>query len=132
MATEEQLRDLNNDVYQVDPNYKKDGKSTVTVKEGDVLKTTDKQNFIVLSTENGDYGFQGMAVAPINNGKIDYGQVTVVAAGTYPSDGTDFKSALKGMSPNGSPQDEVVMEYVRNLLRHYSHLVHLHHATDVY
>jgi len=58
MATEEQLRDLNNDVYQVDPNYKKDGKSTVTVREGDFLKATDKQNFVVLSTQNGDYVFK--------------------------------------------------------------------------
>jgi hypothetical protein len=74
------------------------------------------QKFKILSVKNGDHGFQGMAVAPIVNGTPDYGQVTVVVAGTYPSDIEDIKAAAKGMSPNGSPQADVALQYVRDLI----------------
>lgn len=122
MATEKELRDLNDKVYQVDPDYK-DKKIKYTDKPNNELTknernelTAGNQEFKVLSVKNGDYGFQGMAVAPIVNGTPDISQVTVVAAGTYPDDGRDFKAALKGMSPNGSPQDDVALKYVGDLI----------------
>lgn len=124
MATEKELRDLNSEVYLVDPSYKDNGNkikytdkidSELRKNEKNVV-TAGKQKFKVLSVNNGNYGFQGMAVAPIINGIPQLSQVTVVAAGTYPKDGTDFKSALKGMSPNGSPQDEVALKYVGDLI----------------
>lgn len=124
MATEEELRDLNFEVYKVDPNFKDNGnKIQYTDKTDSQLGkneqnefTAGNQEFKVLSAKNGDYGFQGMAVAPIVNGVPDVSQVTVVAAGTYPSDSKDLKSAAKGLSPNGSPQDDVALKYVGDLI----------------
>lgn len=124
MATEKELRDLNKRVYQVDPNYKDNGNKIKIVDKPDKdLKKNERntitagaQEFKVLSANNGDYGFQGMAVAPIINDIPDVSQVTVVAAGTYPKDGTDLKSALKGISSNGSRQDNIALEYVGDLI----------------
>lgn len=124
MATEEELRDLNSRVYRVDPNYKDNGnKIQYTDKADKDLKENERnsltagaQKFKVLSVKDGDYGFQGMAVAPIVNGTPNYGQVTVVAAGTYPSDSNDLNAAIKGMSPNGSPQADIALKYVGELI----------------
>lgn len=122
MATEEELKDLNNKVYQVDPEYK-DSETKYTDKADTQLKSNERniikagdRKFKVLSIKNGDHGFQGMAVAPIVNGTPDYGQVTVVAAGTYPDDGDDTWAAAKGLSPNGSPQVDVALQYVGDLI----------------
>lgn len=122
MATEKELKDLNNRVYQVDPDYK-ESEIKYTNKADNQLKSNERnivkagnQKFKVLSVKNGDYGFQGMAVAPIINGVPDVSHVTVVAAGTYPDDGIDFKAALKGLSPNGSPQADVAVDYVGDLI----------------
>lgn len=124
MATEEELRDLNFEVYKVDPDFKDNGnKIQYTDKTDSQLGkneqnefTAGNQEFKVLSVKNGDYGFQGMAVAPIVNGVPNVSQVTVVATGTYPSDSKDLKSAAKGLSPNGSSQDDVALKYVGNLI----------------
>lgn len=124
MATEKELRDLNKNVYKVNPNFKDGGNKTkLTDKSDGNLGKNEKnvviagaQKFKVLSVKDGDYGFQGMAVAPIVNGTPNYGQVTVVAAGTYPSDSNDLNAAIKGMSPNGSPQADIVLKYVGELI----------------
>jgi hypothetical protein len=124
MATEKELIELNQEVYKVDPSYKDNGnKIKYSDKTDNLLENNEKnviqtenQDFKILSVKNGDHGFQGMAVAPIVNGTPDYGQVTVVAAGTYPSDIEDIKAAAKGMSPNGSPQVDVALQYVRELI----------------
>lgn len=116
MATEKQLKDLNEIVYSVDPNFKDNGQSVKQLEKNATFETTDKQRFKVLSVKNGDHSFQGMAVAPIINGVPDVSQVTVVAAGTYPSDSKDLKSAAKGLSPNGSPQADVALQYVGDLI----------------
>ncbi|MGX7201927.1 hypothetical protein BCR22_05125 [Enterococcus plantarum] len=116
MATDRELVDLNDFVYEVDPNYvRDDGKKQKQIKPEDILPLGNF-DYKVLSVKNGDYGFQGMAVAPIVNGTPDYGQVTVVAAGTYPSDSDDLKAAVKGMSPNGSPQADIALQYVGELI----------------
>lgn len=122
MATEKELKDLNNRVYQVEPDYK-ESEIKYTDKADNQLKSNERnivkagnQKFKVLSVKDGDYGFQGMAVAPLVNGVADVSHVTVVAAGTYPDDGIDFKAALKGLSPNGSPQADVAVDYVGNLI----------------
>lgn len=116
MATEEQLKDLNEIVYSVDPNFKDNGKPVKQLEKNIIFETTDKQRFKVLSVKDGDYGFQGMAVAPIVNGTPDYGQVTVVAAGTYPDDWDDNWAAVKGTTPKGSPQADVALQYVGELI----------------
>ncbi len=124
MATEEELRDLNFEVYKVDPNFKDNGnKIQYTDKTDSQLGkneqnqfTAGNQEFKVLSVKDGDYGFQGMAVAPIMNGTPDVSQVTVVAVGTYPSDSDDLKAALKELSPNGSPQADISLQYVGDLI----------------
>lgn len=112
MITEEELRDLNNEVYRVDSNYKDTqtkfkytDKNMEDLKEFErnEFKTKNGQNFKVLSIKNGAHSFQAMAVAPIAKGQPDVSQVTVVAAGTYPSDENDLKAAAKGLAPNGSP-----------------------------
>ncbi|MCB8508407.1 hypothetical protein KMA51_08680 [Enterococcus faecalis] len=125
MITEEELRDLNNEVYRVDSNYKDTqtkfkytDKNMEDLKEFErnEFKTKNGQNFKVLSIKNGAHSFQAMAVAPIVKGQPDVSQVTVVAAGTYPSDENDLKAAAKGLAPNGSPQADEALEYIGTLL----------------
>jgi len=122
MVTEKELKDLNKKVYQVDLGYK-ESKIKYTNKPSGQLKNYERniikagnQNFKILSVKNGAYGFQGMAVAPIIEGVPDVSQVTVVAAGTYPKDIADVKAAAKGMSPNGSPQVDIALTYVGQLI----------------
>lgn len=124
MLIEKELVFLNQEVYKVDPNFKENGnKIKYTHKVDSQLKSNEKnvvaagnQEFKVLSTKNGDHGFQGMAVAPIVDGVPDVSQVTVVAAGTYPKDWDDNQAAVKGVSPNGSPQADVALQYVGELI----------------
>ncbi|MBP2097681.1 hypothetical protein [Enterococcus rivorum] len=118
MISEKDLIELNKEAYAVDPDFKdKNGKSLKQIQKDDILKIDETGGqYQVLATENGDYGFQGMAVVPVVNGKPDYSQVTVVSAGTYPSDKNDLFAAAKGMSPNGSPQGDIAVAYVGELI----------------
>lgn len=119
MATEAELRDLNVAVYSVEPDHSKikytDKKDNQLEKnEKNVIKA-GKRKFKVLSVINGEHGFQGMAVAPIINGKADKSQVTVVAAATNIKDWDDTKAAFEAISSKGSPQTKVADEYVGQL-----------------
>ncbi|MDR0298762.1 MAG: hypothetical protein LBI13_01555 [Streptococcaceae bacterium] len=109
MATDEQLINLNQQVYGVDPAYKQpEGYSNIY--NGQTLYNIggSGQDFKVIATQNNlkpvshyqamtgstyqtteGSGFQGMAVAPIVNGKPDLSQTIVVAAGTDPTGGLD-------------------------------------------
>ena len=141
MATEEELVDLNGQVYRVDHNYKKEGKSTKDINKGQVLEAGG-QDFKVLSTSNdeqlgsaiyreplpnGGYrdvpyttndslGFSGMAVAPINKGVVDYGNVTVVAAATNPASPVDLQGAAQSIFGN-STQYDVAERYLLSLMK---------------
>ena len=141
MVTDEQLKELNVLVYGVDYNFKKDGKPFVDVGEG-FTREIGNQDFIVLSTSNdeqlgsaiyreplpnGGYrdvpyttndslGFSGMAVAPINKGVVDYGNVTVVAAATNPASPVDLQGAAQSIFGN-STQYDVAERYLLSLMK---------------
>ena len=140
MVTDKQLKVLNELVYGVDHDYKKDGDSFKDVKE-DKIYPVENQDFKVLSTSNtansstitlhepqpnGGYkdvpytvqpndGFSGMAVAPITNGVVDYGNVTVIAAGTNPASLDDVGGAVAAV-PGLSFQYKTAEKYVANLI----------------
>ncbi|MDR1567973.1 MAG: hypothetical protein LBS33_04780 [Streptococcaceae bacterium] len=54
MATEQELVDLNNKVYGVDHNYKKDGKSFQNISKGTefILRKQSSKSFQLLTTKN--------------------------------------------------------------------------------
>ena len=99
--TDQQLNYLNrgNNVYSVNQGFVKrnstneDPLLVVTDKPDDKLKPgeinkveTPDQRFQVIKTHSDPKtGFDGMAVAPIVNGKPDYNHVAIVAAGTDPN-----------------------------------------------
>lgn len=140
MVTDKQLKALNELVYGVDHNYKKDGEPYIDVYEG-IERKIGNQKFKVLSTSNdnqlgtithhepqpnGGYkdiiytgkvndGFSGMAVAPIKNGIVDYGNVTVIAAATNPSSPKDLSGAVTAV-PSLSLQYKTAEKFVTNLI----------------
>ena len=120
MTTDRSLRDLNSQVYNVDRKY--DTTKIIVDKKDSRLErnelneiTAGGVDYKVISTENGRWGFQGMAVAPIINGKPDYNQVTVVAAGTDPNDKLDVLEALDGATNIGSLQEPVAEKFVEKI-----------------
>lgn len=120
MNTDRSLRDLNSQVYNVDRKY--DTTKIIVDKKDSRLErnelneiTAGGVDYKVISTENGRWGFQGMAVAPIINGKPDYNQVTVVAAGTDPNDKLDVLEALDGATNIGSLQEPVAEKFVEKI-----------------
>lgn len=105
----------------------KERKPFQNINEGQKLNLAG-QNFIVLSTSNdeklgsaiyreplsnGGYrdvpyttndslGFTGMAVAPINKGVVDYGNVTVVAEATNPVSPADLQGVGQSIFGNST------------------------------
>ncbi|MBP2623986.1 hypothetical protein [Streptococcus oricebi] len=142
--TDKQLNELNQkeNVYSVNPNFatrKENRTSIVVAKPDSKLKkgetntlTIDGQDFRVVATKTDKAtGFDGLAVAPIVNGKPDYKSVAVIAAGTDPDSkenaalstpwGTvsrDFWTAMTSGMTNGSvqyaPADAFVQELMEN------------------
>ena len=109
MLTDKELKTLNEQVYQVDPNYKSKSQKVYTNKADDELKERERNRIRiadntlkVISVKNGKWGFQGMAVAPVKGGHVDYSQVTVVAAGTDPSQPIDLLEAFDATTNIGS------------------------------
>ena len=97
--TDEQLNNLNQDyaVYSVNEEFSSRKKTKqVVVKtnidpknETNTITTSDGQEFRVIATKSDtETGFDGLAVAPIVNGKPDYKNVAVIAAGTDPESPT--------------------------------------------
>lgn len=124
MEDDKTLRDLNDRVYQVNPKFDKGNRKRYVEKSTNDLNKNEKntlvagdKHFQVISTENGHWGFQGMAVAPIINGKPDYNQVTVVAAGTDPNDKLDVLEAVDGATNIGSLQEPVAEKFVDKMMR---------------
>ena len=141
MVTDKQLKELNELVYGVDHNYIEKGKPFVDVDKGFERKIGN-QKFQVISTSNdeqlgsamyreplpnGGYrdvpystndslGFSGMAVAPINKGVVDYGNVTLVAAGSNPASPADLQGAFQSIVGN-STQYDVAERYLLSLMK---------------
>ena len=93
--TDEQLNNLNQDyaVYSVNEEFSSRKKTKQVVDKANIdpknetntITTSDGQEFRVVVTKSDPVtGFDGLAVAPIVNGKADYKNVAVIAAGTDP------------------------------------------------
>ena len=102
--TDKHLNELNHgkNVYSVNDEYtNRDENQTYTVfnKEDDnlleneknMITTSDGQEFRVVATKSDiGTGFDGLAVAPMVNGKPDYKSIAVIAAGTDPWSPTEI------------------------------------------
>ena len=98
--TDKQLNELNQgkNVYSVNSEYaEREVEKKVVSKTDDKLfsdetntiTTSDGQEFRVVATKSDPgTGFDGLAVAPMVNGKPDYKNVAVIAAGTNPESPT--------------------------------------------
>jgi hypothetical protein len=137
--TDQQLNYLNrgNNVYSVNQGFVKrnstneDPLLVVTDKPDDKLKPgeinkveTPDQRFQVIKTHSDPKtGFDGMAVAPIVNGKPDYSSVAVTVAGTDPESevnrpplgivSRDVASAIEARQGFLSPQYPVLDRFVQ-------------------
>ncbi|RSJ12759.1 hypothetical protein RYQ61_06110 [Streptococcus intermedius] len=131
--TDQQLNELNHgkNVYSVNPEYakRKENRTAIVtektnhkLKKGEVntITTSDGQRFRVIATKSDPKtGFDGMAVAPIVNGRVDYKNVAVVAAGTDPNSKTNSVGPLSRDVVNAlyplSPQYEVADQFVKEI-----------------
>ena len=131
--TDQQLNELNHgkNVYSVNPEYakRKENRTAIVtektnhkLKKGEVntITTSDGQRFRVIATKSHPKtGFDGMAVAPIVNGRVDYKNVAVVAAGTDPNSKTNSVGPLSRDVVNAlyplSPQYEVADQFVKEI-----------------
>ena len=130
--TDKQLNSLNKDtaVYSVNSEFaRRKNKKLVVGKqdselasyETNTITTPDGQEFRVIATKSDpETGFDGMAVAPIINGKPDYKSVAVVAAGTDPNSpvnkfGPLSRDVFTALSPL-SPQYEVADKFVKEIM----------------
>lgn len=92
-----------------------------------ILQTPDGQQFKVLATKvDKATGFDGMAVAPMIDGKVDITNVAVIAAATdfgFSTDGQrkDTFGAVIASFPNSpSPQEPVVSKWIGDLKKQYT------------
>lgn len=131
--TDQQLSELNRgkNVYSVNPEYakRKENRTAIVtekpnhkLKKGEVntITTSDGQRFRVIATKSDPKtGFDGMAVAPIVNGRVDYKNVAVVAAGADPNSKTNSVGPLSRDVVNAlyplSPQYEVADQFVKEI-----------------
>ena len=131
--TDQQLNELNHgkNVYSVNPEYakRKENRTAIVtekpnhkLKKGEVntITTSDGQRFRVIATKSDPKtGFDGMAVAPIVNGRGDYKNVAVVAAGADPNSKTNSVGPLSRDVVNAlyplSPQYEVADQFVKEI-----------------
>lgn len=129
--TDRQLNELNQgpNVYSVNPEYaEREVEKQVVAKpdnqldadETNTLTTSYGQEFRVIATKSDPKtGFDGMAVAPIINGRVDYKNVAVVAAGADPNSKTNSVGPLSRDVVNAlyplSPQYEVADQFVKEI-----------------
>lgn len=150
--TDKQLNELNHgkNVYSVNPEYakRKENRTAIVtekpnhkLKKGEVntITTSDGQRFRVIATKSDPKtGFDGMAVAPIVNGRVDYKNVAVVAAGADPNSKTnsvgplsrDVVNALYPLSPQYEVADQFVKEIKDNLKYEVSQLTGYSQGSD--
>lgn len=94
ILSEQDLNELNEYVYNVDEKKHKN-KKLIKPDEGMIIRLKSGITVYVVSKEDHrESGFQGLAVAPIVNGKPDYTQITVAAAGTDIFKLNDLGSAI--------------------------------------
>lgn len=102
-------------------------KSDNELKKGEIntITTSDGQEFRVVATKSDiETGFDGLAVAPIVNGKPDYKNVAVIAAGTDPDSpvnktmfgSRDFYSAIIARQTYLSSQYKVADQFVKEIM----------------
>ena len=131
--TDEQLNNLNRDyaVYSVNLEFaKRNGRTYVNsnlsesispddLEKTNTITTSDGQEFRVVATKSDiETGFDGLAVAPIVNGKPDYKNVAVIAAGTDPGSPTkiDVGTAVAERESGLSPQYYVADRFVKEIM----------------
>lgn len=137
--TDEQLNNLNQDyaVYSVNLEFaKRNGRTYVNsnlidntspddLEKTNTITTSDGQEFRVIATKSDiETGFDGLAVAPIVNGKPDYKNVAVIAAGTDPDSPVnkqgpftrDVYSAIIARQTYLSPQYKVADQFVKEIM----------------
>ena len=131
--TDKQLNELNHgkNVYSVNAEYaERNNRPLVTetpnpnpsssdFEETNTIITSDGQEFRVVATKSDpDTGFDGLAVAPIVNGKADYKNVAVIAAGTDPGSPTkiDVGTAVAERESGLSPQYYVADRFVKKIM----------------
>jgi len=130
--TDNQLNNLNQDfaVYSVNKEFSdRNKKKFVTAipkneNETNTITTSDGQEFRVVATKSDiETGFDGLAVAPSVNGKPDYKNVAVIAAGTDPDSpvnksmfvSRDVNSAIIAKKMYLSPQYKVEINLLKKL-----------------
>ncbi|PMR92187.1 hypothetical protein [Streptococcus intermedius] len=129
--TDKQLNELNRgkNVYSVNSEYaKRKGYKLVTPDpknngETNIVKTSGQRFRVIATKSDSKTGFDGMAVAPIVNGKPDYKSVAVVAAGTDPDSpinkvgpfSRDVASAIEARQTYLSPQYKVAEQFVKDI-----------------
>ena len=127
--TDEQLNNLNQDfaVYSVNEEFSSRKKTKQVVEKSNIdpknetntITTSDGQEFRVVATKSDPVtGFDGLAVAPIVNGKPDYKNVAVIAAGTDPGSPTkiDVGTAVAERESGLSPQYYVADRFVKEIM----------------
>jgi len=124
--TDKQLNELNQgkNVYSSNPEYaKRKGYKIVTPSPKNKGETntiiSDGQEFRVVATKSdAGTGFDGLAVAPMVNGKPDYKSIAVIAAGTDPGTLTkiDTANALVERETSLSPQYYVADRFVKEIM----------------
>lgn len=123
--TDEQLNNLNRDyaVSSINLEFaKRNGRTYVNsnliesispddLEKTNTITTSDGQEFRVVATKSDiETGFDGLAVAPIVNGKPDYKNVAVIAAGTDP-DSPVNKTMFSSRDVNGiSSSEEIYLD----------------------
>ena len=102
--TDKQLNNLNRDtaVYSVNSEFARRKHKKLVVNKPDselasyetnTITTSDGQEFRVVATKSDtETGFDGLAVAPIINGKPDYKSIAVIAPETDPGSPTKIDS----------------------------------------
>lgn len=133
---DKQLNNLNRDtgVYSVNPEFARRKHKKLVVNKPDselasyetnTITTSDGQEFRVVATKSDtETGFDGLAVAPIVNGKPDYKNVAVIAAGTDPDSpvnknvfiARDVNSAIIARQTYLSPQYKVADQFVKEIM----------------
>ena len=97
--TDNQLNNLNQDfaVYSINKEFSERNKKKFVTdnpnnkNETNTITTSDGQEFRVVATKSDiETGFDGLAVAPMVNGKPDYKSIAVIAAGTDPWSPTEI------------------------------------------
>ncbi|RSI84139.1 hypothetical protein D8855_01845 [Streptococcus mitis] len=124
--TDKQLNELNQgkNVYSSNPEYaKRKGYKIVTPSpknkgETNTIISAGQEFRVVATKSDPGTGFDGLAVAPMVNGKLDYKSIAVIAAGTDPGTLTkiDTANALVERETSLSPQYYVADRFVKEIM----------------